>query len=160
MLIACLVKNRKCMQARLAVLFKSADDAVKEPWESPQRGLGRLVMWLNISSLLTTNVQCLSFLFFSFVLSIALLVSTVSLFLVLVVPSCIHSPPPPLLYQYHGSHVPSLAPRQPGLAHTICMCVSQPSHYYNLLPVLPFAWLTIHIPRPFHVEEAWESKLF
>lgn len=35
------------MHARLDVLFKSAaadDDAVKEPWESPQRGLRRLVM--------------------------------------------------------------------------------------------------------------------
>lgn len=40
MLIACL----ECMHAQLDVLFKSADDAVKEPWESPQRGLGRLVM--------------------------------------------------------------------------------------------------------------------
>lgn len=32
------------MHDRLDVLFKSADDAVKEPWESPQRRLGCLVM--------------------------------------------------------------------------------------------------------------------
>lgn len=48
MLIGCLVENRERdrerMLARLDVLFKSAADAVKEPWESPQRGLGRLVM--------------------------------------------------------------------------------------------------------------------
>lgn len=45
MLMACLVEQRESeyMLARLDVLFKSADDAVKEPWESPQRGLGHLV---------------------------------------------------------------------------------------------------------------------
>lgn len=37
-------EQRECMQSKLDLLFKPAADAVKEPWESHQRGLGRLVM--------------------------------------------------------------------------------------------------------------------
>lgn len=54
--IACLLKKRAHIQARLDVCVKSADDAAKEPWDSLQRGLGYLAMWLNLSSTLTTNV--------------------------------------------------------------------------------------------------------
>lgn len=38
------MKKRDHIQARLDVCVKSADDAVKEPWDSRQRGLGHLVM--------------------------------------------------------------------------------------------------------------------
>lgn len=38
--IACLVQT----QARIDMYVKSADDALKQPWDSLQRGLGHLVM--------------------------------------------------------------------------------------------------------------------
>lgn len=38
--IACLVQN----QARFVMCVKSADDALKQPWDSLQRGLGHLAM--------------------------------------------------------------------------------------------------------------------
>lgn len=126
------------MHGRLDVLFKSADDAVKEPWESPQRGLGCLVMWLNISSLLTTNVQhSLSSFFLSLFLYLVWLpLRLCSSDFLCSIRTC--SSLPPLLHQKHSSHMYVLALKQSDLVRLYILYVCQSSHYYRPIPKYPF----------------------
>lgn len=65
-----------------------------------------------------------------------------------------HSPLQPLPLHTHTF----IVPRAARICQASYMSINPP-HYHSLLPLLPFAWLTVHIPGPLHVAEAWEQAI-
>lgn len=150
------------MHDRLDVLFKSADDAVKEPWESPERRLGCLVMWLNINSLLTTNVRH-SLLFFFFLIFylvwLALCLCSSGFLCSALSFSDAHVlPPPPPLYQKHSSHIFFLAPGWAGLVRLCIWYSCQSPHYYSLILMFPFCMSSNPYPEAFSCSKGMKEE--